>query len=78
MRINQFGNALASREPAFLVLRFDGLGAAALANLFFLVLDFGEQINDAAGVLFKFGRFKIRTGFQNRIRHAKTSRSNKH
>jgi len=41
------------------VLRFDGLGAAALADLFFLVLDSGEQINDAAGVLFEFGRFQI-------------------
>jgi len=35
------------------VLRFDGFRAAALTNLFFLVLDSSQQINDAAGVLFR-------------------------
>jgi len=53
-RIDQLGDAFAGGEPALFVLRFDGLCPAALANLFFLVLDFSQQINDAAGVLFEF------------------------
>src|SRR2546427_7136524 len=75
IRIDQFCNALTSGEPAFFVLRLDGLRAAALADLFFLILDFRQQIDDAAGVLFEFGRLTIRTGFQDRIRHAKPSRT---
>jgi hypothetical protein len=40
--INQFGDTLSRSEPAFLVLRFDCFRAAALADLFFLVLDFRQ------------------------------------
>ena len=41
------------------MLRFDGFRAAALVNLLFLILDFGEQIDDAAGILLKVGRIAI-------------------
>ncbi len=73
--IDQLCDALAGGETAFFVLRFDGLRATALADLFFFVLDFCQQIDDAAGVLFEFGRFQIRSCFQNGIRHAKPSRT---
>ena len=37
--IDEFGDAFAGGEAAFLVLGFDGFGAAALADLFFFVFD---------------------------------------
>ena len=40
----------AVRRP-FLVLRFDGFGASALANLLFLILNFRKQVDDVAVVL---------------------------
>ena len=66
-RIDQLGDALAGGQAALFVLRFDGLCAATHANLFFLVLDGGKQIDGAAGVLFEFWRLTIGTGFQDRI-----------
>ena len=48
---------------AFLVLRLDGLRAAALANLFFFILDFREEIYHAAVVFFKIRRFRLHAGF---------------
>ncbi len=52
-RINELGDALARRLPPFLMLRFDGLCATALANRFFFVFDFREEVNDEAGILFE-------------------------
>jgi hypothetical protein len=40
--IDQPGDAFARGQTAFLVLRLDGLRAAALANLLFLILDLGQ------------------------------------
>ena len=54
-----FGDSFAGREPALFVLRFDRFRATALANLLFLILDFGEQFDDASGILVKVGRIAI-------------------
>ena len=48
----------AVRRP-FLCCAFDGFRAAALLNLVFLVLDFGEQVHHAAGILLKVGEFRV-------------------
>ena len=63
--IDQFGDALARGEAAFLVLRFDGFCAAALADLFLFVLDFGEAVDHASGWFFSeesrgFGSMTLR------------------
>ena len=58
-RIDQLGNAFARCEPAFFVLRFDGFRAAALANLLFFVLYFGEEIDDAAVIFFEVRRLRF-------------------
>ena len=58
-RIDQLGDALARREAAFLVLRFDGFGAAALADLFFFVFDFGEAVHHLPAVLLECGGLRI-------------------
>ena len=44
VRIDQLGDALARRQAALFVLRFDGFRAAALVDLGFLILDFRDQI----------------------------------
>src|SRR4029077_12723440 len=44
--IDQFRNAFAGGEAALLMLRFDGSCAAALADDFFLILQFGEEFDD--------------------------------
>ena len=49
--IDQFGDALAGGEAALFVLGVDGFGAAALADEFFLILDLGKEVDDAAGIL---------------------------
>ena len=51
--IDQLGDALARRQPALLVLRFDGFRAAALADFLFFILDFGEEVNHRARILFR-------------------------
>jgi hypothetical protein len=45
---------------------FDGFCAAALANLFFFILDDGEEFHHALGILFEFGGFYVDGGFENR------------
>src|SRR5207244_7586603 len=72
--IAQLRDALTRRQAAFFVLGLDCLGAAALANLFFLILNFREEIDDAAGVLFEVGRFAICGSFQDGTGHAIASR----
>ena len=76
--IDQLRDAFARREPAFLVLRFDGFRAAALANLLFFVLDLGEEIDDAAVVFFEVGRLRVDAGFQDGRSHSQTSRRDSH
>ncbi len=48
--IEQARDPLARREPPFFVLRFDGLRAAAFVNGDFLILDFGDKFDHAAGI----------------------------
>ena len=72
--IDQLRDAFARRKPAFFVLRFDGFRAAALANLFFFVLNFCEEINDAAVIFFEVGRLRLHAGFQDGRSHSQTSR----
>jgi len=45
MRIDEFGDALTRGQAAFLVLRVNGLAAAALLNFCVLILDFGNQVS---------------------------------
>ena len=54
--IDQARDALARREPALFVLRFDGFCSAALLQPRFFVFDFGEQVHHAPHVLFELGR----------------------
>ncbi len=72
-RIDQLRDAFARREPAFFVLRFDGFCAATLANLFFFVFYFCEEVNDAAVVFFEVGRLRLDAGFQDGRSHSQTS-----
>ena len=46
------------------MLRFDGFRAATLTNLFFFVLDFRKQLDDAAGIFLELRRFGLDVGFQ--------------
>jgi hypothetical protein len=73
-RVYQFGDAFPRCEAAFLVLRFDSFCTAALANLFFFVLNFCEEINNAAVVFFEVGRLRLHAGFQDGRSHSQTSR----
>ncbi len=68
VRIDQLGDALARGQAALLVLRFDGLRAAALLNRGFLVLDFREQVHHAAGILLEVGRVSVDLGFNDGTR----------
>jgi hypothetical protein len=72
--IDQLRDALARREPTLLMLRFDGFRTATLANLFFFVLYFCEEIDDAAMVFFEVGRLRLHAGFQDGRSHSRTSR----
>jgi hypothetical protein len=60
------------------MLRFDSFRAAALANLFFFILDFREEINNAAVVFFKVRGLCLYAGFQNGRSHSQTSRRDSH
>jgi hypothetical protein len=53
--IDQLGDTLPRRQPAFFMLRFNGFRASALSNLFFFVLNFREEINDAAVIFLEVG-----------------------
>ena len=57
--IDQEMNSFARRQPAFGVLAFDGLGAAALANLLFFIADLGNHIGQETHVGFKTSRGRI-------------------
>ncbi len=72
--IDKLHDALSRREPTFFVLRFDGFCTAALDYLFFFVLDFRKEINNAAVVFFEVGRLRFHSGFQNGRSHSQTSR----
>src|ERR1700730_12077546 len=58
------------------MLRFDGLRAAALRNFFLFISNFAEEVNEAAGIFFKFRRFCIDIRLQQRLWHAVTSQRN--
>ena len=58
-RIDQLGDAFPRRQAALLVLRLDGFGAAAQLNRGFLILDFGEQVHHAAGILLEVRRVSL-------------------
>jgi hypothetical protein len=51
------------------MLRFDSLRAAALANLFFFILDFRKEINYTAVVSFKVRGLRLHAGFQDGRSH---------
>jgi len=71
--IDEFGDTFAGGEAAFLVLGFDSFRAAALADEFVLILDLGEEVDDAAGVLLKVRGIAIDGRFQTRSGHAAPS-----
>ena len=73
IRIDEFGDALARRQPAFGVLRFDRFWPAALADAFLFIFDFRQEIDDPARVLGIVGRLQVEGGFQGRSRHSLTS-----
>ena len=75
--ISQFRDTLAGRQAALFVLRLDRFRSATLPNLFFLVLNFREQIDHAARVFFEVGGFAICASFQNGSGHARASRNDK-
>src|SRR6185437_7628968 len=60
--IEQPGDALAGGEAAFLVLRFDGLGAATLGDLFFFVAQAGNQFGHGPHVLLEALRGGVNGG----------------
>jgi hypothetical protein len=60
------------------MLRFDGFCAAALADDFFLIFDFGEEFDDVVGILLEVFRFAINGRFQDRSGHAAPSQTNDH
>ncbi len=62
--VDQPGDALARREPAFLVLRFSGFGSSALLQTRLFVFDFGEQVHHATRVLLEIRRVMADAGFQ--------------
>ncbi len=49
--IDKRGDALAGGEAVLFVLGFDGLGAAAFANLLFFIFERGKQLNHALRIL---------------------------
>jgi hypothetical protein len=55
------------------VLGVDGFGAAAFGDEFFLILEGGEEIDDAAGIFFELGRLGVDGRFQDGSGHAMTS-----
>ena len=55
-------------QAGFLVLRVDGLRAAAQLNLGFLVLDFSDEVHHAAGILLEVGRVSFDPGFNDGTR----------
>jgi hypothetical protein len=56
------------------MLSFDGFLAAALADELVLILDLGEKVDDAAGILLEVRRVAFDGRFQDRIGHAAPSR----
>ena len=58
-RVQEFLQALARRQPAFLMLRGDILRAAALADFFFFVLHRRHKFHHAAMVLLRLGRIQV-------------------
>ena len=66
--IDQLGDSFAGGEAIFLVLRFDGFRAAALADSVFFVLDFGKAIHHRPAVLLERRRLTIQVSFDRPIR----------
>ena len=65
-RVNQLCDAFASGQAAFFVLRFDGFRAAAGTNLFFLILDLRNKIDNLAAIFGEVWRLGVDAGFQDR------------
>ncbi len=62
--IDESGDAFAGGEAILFVLGFDGFGATTLTDLFFLILDGGEEGDHLLGVLFELRGLEIDGGFQ--------------
>ena len=62
--VQQTGKALPRRQSALVVLRFDGFGAAAFANLLFFVAYHCHQLRHGAHVFFEAGGSHIGARFQ--------------
>jgi len=60
-RIDQFPNALPARSVVPFCVGVDGFGSATRRICSSSFLNFFQQIDDAAGILFRFRRFQIRT-----------------
>ena len=52
-RVDKLRDAFAGSQAALFVLRVNRFRAATLADLFLLVLDLGQKLDDAAGILFE-------------------------
>ncbi len=63
-RVDQPGDALACREPAFFVLPLDRFCASALLQLRFFILDFRKQVHHAARVLLVIRRIAADAGLE--------------
>ena len=69
-RVDKLRDAFAGSQAALFVLRVNRFRAATLADLFLLVLDLGQKLDDAAGILFEVWRIAIGGRFQDRNGHA--------
>ena len=65
-RIDQQRNALARGQAALLVLRLDGLLAAALLDDLFFIADLGDQVGHGLLVALEAGGVGLHLGFEGR------------
>src|SRR5580658_7896807 len=61
LRVDQLGDALASRQPALFMLRLDGFRASALPDALFLIFYFRQLVDHLPAAFLKVGRFRVDT-----------------
>ena len=71
-RIDELCDAFARGEAALFMLRFDRFRAAAAGDLFFFILDLGDEIDNFAAVFGEVGRLGVDGGFQDGRRHSQS------
>src|SRR5580704_7828325 len=57
--VDQFGDALAGRQPSLFVLCFNGFCATALTDALFLIFYFRQPINHLPAALLKIDGFRV-------------------